>query len=117
MGVEPSGRRKEREMPEVQEVFRMSTQKVKPDPGALQRQHTRQRRRSVGKKMGAFAVAAAFGVTALVVALAIKTGDRGEPADTITPGPFPTDPYFLDLGSSTVTPLPEQIVLTDGYYN
>jgi len=49
-------------MPDLQEVFRMSTQKVKPDPGALERQHTRQRRRSVGKKVGAFALAAAFGL-------------------------------------------------------
>jgi hypothetical protein len=56
-------------MPEVQEVFRMSTQKVRPDPGALERQHTRQRRSSVGKKVGAFAVAAAIGLAALVVIL------------------------------------------------
>jgi hypothetical protein len=57
-------------MPEVQEVFRMSTQKVRPDPGALERQHTRQRRSSIGKKVGALAVAAAIGLAALVVILA-----------------------------------------------
>jgi hypothetical protein len=56
-------------MPEVQEVFRMSTQKVRPDPGALERQHGRQRRNSVGKKVGAFAVAAAIGLAALVIIL------------------------------------------------
>ena len=31
-------------MPDVQEVFRMSTQKVRPDPGALERQQDQQRR-------------------------------------------------------------------------
>jgi hypothetical protein len=56
-------------MPEVQEVFRLSTQKVRPDPGALERQHARQRRNSVGKKVGAFAVAAAIGLAALVIIL------------------------------------------------
>ena len=31
-------------MPDVQEVFRLATNKVKPDPNALERQHQRQRR-------------------------------------------------------------------------
>jgi hypothetical protein len=41
----------------------MSTQKVKPDPGSLDRQQTR-RLWSSGKKVGAFAVAAAIGLAA-----------------------------------------------------
>ena len=30
-------------MPEMQEVFRLATNKVEPDPNALERQHRRQR--------------------------------------------------------------------------
>jgi hypothetical protein len=72
-------------MPEVKEVFRLSTQKVKPDPGALERQHMRQRRRSVGKKVGAFAVAAAIGLAAVVLVLVTRAGDN-----TTTPANDPS---------------------------
>jgi hypothetical protein len=69
-------------MPEVQEVFRMSTQKVKPDPGALERQLTRQRRRSTGKKVGAFAIAATICVAAVALILGTRGGEnRRTPAD------------------------------------
>ncbi len=68
-------------MPELQEVFRLSTQKVKPDPGALERQHVRQRRSSVWKKVGAFAVAAAIGLAALVVILSTHPWRHAIPAE------------------------------------
>ena len=76
-------------MPEVQEVFRMSTQKVRPDPGALERQHTRQRRSSIGKKVGALAVAAAIGLAALIVILSTHPWTHAIPANpppTTRPG-------------------------------
>jgi hypothetical protein len=59
----------------------MSTQKVKPDQGSLDRQQT-QRRRSVGRKVGAFVVAAAIG-------LAACSGSGGTPRveDATTAGP------------------------------
>lgn len=60
----------------------MATQQVKPDPGALERQHTRQRRRSVGKKIGAFAVAAAIGSAAVLLIWANRPVDDTVPADT-----------------------------------
>ena len=41
-------------MPEVQEVFRMATQKVGPDPGAMERQHREQRRRTTRRKAGVY---------------------------------------------------------------
>lgn len=56
-------------MPEVQEVFRMATQKVRPEPGALERQFQGQRRRSTRRKAGALGLAAALAITALVVAV------------------------------------------------
>jgi hypothetical protein len=77
-------------MPEVQEVFRMATQKVRPDPGALERQEARQRRRSVGKKVGAFAVAAAIGLAAVMLIWATRPSDETVPADT-APAVNPTD--------------------------
>lgn len=92
-------------MPELQEVFRMATQQVKPDPGALERQHSRQRRRSVGKKVGAFTVAAAIGLAAVLLIWASRPSDQTVPADT-APAVNPTDAAtdvargFLDaLGS------------------
>ncbi|HEY7668691.1 MAG TPA: hypothetical protein VIE12_11285 [Actinomycetota bacterium] len=68
-------------MPDVQEVFRMATQQVKPDPGALERQETHQRRRSTGKKIGAFAVAAAVVVATLVLIWTLRPADRDAPAN------------------------------------
>lgn len=78
-------------MPEVQEVFRMSTQKVKPDPGALERQHTRQRRRSAGRKFGAIAVAAAIGLIAVVLILVSRPATDTAPAPAGDPSTPPLD--------------------------
>ncbi len=75
-------------MPDVQEVFRMSTHDVKPDPGALERQHTHQRRRSVGKKVGAFAVAAAIGLLAVGLILTQTGGTAPTPVGDPTPPPI-----------------------------
>ena len=62
-------------MPDLQEVFRMATQKVGPDPGALERQLRFQRRTTTRRKLAAFAVAAAIGVAGVVLALVIGPGD------------------------------------------
>jgi WD40 repeat protein len=56
-------------MPEVQEVFRMATQKIRPEAGALERQFQGQRRRSARRKGGAVALAAALVITAAVVVI------------------------------------------------
>jgi hypothetical protein len=69
-------------MPDLQEVFRMATQKVGPDPGALDRQLRFQRRTTTRRKLAAFAVAAAIGVAGIVLALVIGPGDSvTTPAD------------------------------------
>ena len=44
-------------MPDVQEVFRVATQKVRPDPGALERQQEQQRRHTTRRRAGAYALA------------------------------------------------------------
>jgi len=70
-------------MPEVQEVFRMATHKVDPDPGALERQHRFQRRTTTRRKLAAFAVAAAIGVAAIALILVNTAGQQATtPADT-----------------------------------
>jgi WD40 repeat protein len=63
-------------MPEVQEVFRMATQKVRPEPGALERQFRGQRRRSKRRKAAAVGLVAALAITAAVVAIQ-ATRDTG----------------------------------------
>jgi dipeptidyl aminopeptidase/acylaminoacyl peptidase len=97
-------------MPEVQEVFRLSTQKVRPDPGALERQVARQQRRSVGKKIGAFAVAAVIGLAAIALFLVTRPGDSstvpGHESPSLAPV-TPSGPYILELTSGEMTPLPE----------
>jgi hypothetical protein len=54
-------------MPEVQEVFRMATQKVRPDPGALERQHRNQRWQVTKRKGGVYALVAGLVLAGLIV--------------------------------------------------
>jgi hypothetical protein len=61
-------------MPDVREVYEMVTKQKPSDPGALERQRTRQIRTMRNRKIGAFAVAAAIGAVAVVVILASLDG-------------------------------------------
>ena len=45
-------------MPDLHEVFQMSTQKVRPDQGFTERQELRQRRRMRNRKIGTYAMVA-----------------------------------------------------------
>jgi Tol biopolymer transport system component len=73
-------------MPDVQEVFRLSTQKVRQDPGAMERQHMRQRKADRNRKLGTFVVAA----TAVVAAVGVIVSSiQREPAPQVDqPGIF-----------------------------
>jgi len=53
-------------MPEVEEVFRLATNKVKPDPNALDRQQRRQRSVARSTRIRAYVA-----VAAVIVALAV----------------------------------------------
>lgn len=73
-------------MPDVQEVFRMATQKIGPSTGALERQHTRQQRSARNRKLSALAVAAV--ITAAITLFAAKTlnfGKGGSSPATVAP--------------------------------
>ena len=75
-------------MPEVQEVFRMATQKVRPDPGALERQERGQRRRMVRRKMAAIGFVAALLAVAALFAVRIAGGTNEQMP--LSPGPSST---------------------------
>ncbi|HJQ72628.1 MAG TPA: hypothetical protein VJ887_04380, partial [Actinomycetota bacterium] len=74
-------------MPELREVFEMTTKQMEPDVGAWREQEKRQRRASRTRKIGGFAVAAAIGLVAGVVIL----GTRADPNATPEPGVNPAD--------------------------
>jgi hypothetical protein len=95
-------------MPDVQEVFRMATQKVRPDAGALERQRRDQRRHAVKRGVGVYTLVAGL-VAGLVVAgvliglIALRKGDNepspaGEPTavDTGEAGAVDVARGFLD---------------------
>jgi Tol biopolymer transport system component len=100
-------------MPDVQEVFRMATQKVRPEPGFIDRQHENQRRQSRRRKAGALTLVAAIAVVAVVWIVGIRGGeDTTTPANesgTVAPGGV-SGPFFLDLRTGEQTPLPKAIV-------
>jgi hypothetical protein len=52
-------------MPDLREVFQMSTQKIRPDGGFVERQEFRQRRRTRNRRIAAYAI------VAVIVALAV----------------------------------------------
>ena len=98
-------------MPDVQEVFRMATQKVGPEPGALDRQLTRQRRSGGARKMGAFAVAASFIALAVAVFALTRTssGDSTQVASQPPAVPVPTTPglYTVNVATGSLQSFPD----------
>jgi Tol biopolymer transport system component len=100
-------------MPELREVFEMTTKQVEPDVDAWREQEKRQRNVGRNKKIGAFAVAAVIAVVAVAVIVGTRGGqDTTTPADesgTVAPGRG-SGPFFLDLRTGDKTPLPKAIV-------
>ena len=87
-------------MPDVQEVFRMATQKVHPEPGFADRQQDHQRRRRRNQKVGALVVSAAIFAVAVALFLDARGGPTTTPADqrsstapdvsSVHPGGYPS---------------------------
>ena len=93
-------------MPDVQEVFRLATNKVKPDPNALERQQKRQRSSTRSTRTRAYLVVAAVIAALAIGVLAImRTAD---PGDTTPGGPTPpttlTFVTALPSGADAQTP-------------
>ena len=74
-------------MPEMQEVFQMATQKVRPDPDALERQYRNQRRHVAKKKAAVFALIATLVVGGGVFAVSVLRSDDGPVNVGLDPAP------------------------------
>ena len=84
-------------MPEVQEVFHMATQKVRPDPDALERQYRDQRQHATKQKMAVFALIAALVVGGAVFAISVLRGDDGAvDVGTVPPPSAPSIPALTE---------------------
>lgn len=99
-------------MPELREVFEMTTKQMgEPDLDSWREQEKRQRIANRNKKISAFALAAAI----VLVAVVWIVGIRGEedttiPADESGTVASISGPFSLDLRTGEKTPLPEAIV-------
>jgi hypothetical protein len=92
-------------MPDVREVYEMITKQKPPEPGALQRQQKRQVRAARNRKYGAFAVAAAIGLVAVVALLATRGSNPAPiPADSQTASSslIASDPAALRVATGFV---------------
>jgi len=100
-------------MPELREVFEMTTRQVEPDNDAWREQEKHQRRSSRNKRLGAFAVAAAIGLATVVLVLVNRTEpSSNRPAGNPSPTPLPefSVPSSVDLQTGEATPLPQSIL-------
>jgi dipeptidyl aminopeptidase/acylaminoacyl peptidase len=89
-------------MPDVQEVFRLATSKVDPDPDALERQVRRQRAAARRSRVRAYVAVAAvlvlLGIAAFAIARAVETNDVTSEHGT------GTSPAPVDYGHLTFLP-------------
>ena len=76
-------------MPDFQEVFRMATQKVRPDPGALDRQRRKQRGKLRRERVAGYALAAGLVAVGVVFGISILRSSD-EPAVPASQGPEPS---------------------------
>jgi dipeptidyl aminopeptidase/acylaminoacyl peptidase len=100
-------------MPELREVFEMTTKQIEPDVDAWREQEKRQRRSGRNGKIGAFAVAAVLGLAAIVLVLANRTDpneNRPGAVPSATPRTEISGPSFLDLQTGETTPLPDSVL-------
>jgi hypothetical protein len=73
-------------MPELREVFEMTTKQMEPDVDAWRKQEGRQRRSSRNKRIGAFAVAAAIALAGVALIIGVWAGRNATtPANQPTP--------------------------------
>jgi dipeptidyl aminopeptidase/acylaminoacyl peptidase len=95
-------------MPDVREVYEMVTKEKPSEPGALERQHTRQIRTARNRKVAAAAVAAAVLVALAIVALNVV--EEPEPNVGTAPSPPtaqpPLGPQIIGVEGGTLFEVP-----------
>lgn len=100
-------------MPELREVFEMTTKQVEPDVDAWREQERHHRRSSRNKRLGGFAVAAAIGVATVVLVFFLSrtepSANRSAADSSPTPRTAMSALSFLDLQTGETTPLPESL--------
>jgi Tol biopolymer transport system component len=94
-------------MPELEELFRMVTQKVDQEPGALDRQVARQKKAARNRRIGAFAAVVVLVVIAISAYALTRSNTHGVPAHS-TSIPHASG-SMLDLRTGKITPLPTNI--------
>jgi Tol biopolymer transport system component len=106
-------------MPDAQEVFRMATQKVRPDPGAIERQSRTQRRHVVRQRAGGYALLAILVIAGGVIGVIALRDREVQPASEGGRAPsaaeLATQPHFLDLDTGEATLLPANLAGGDAY--
>jgi Tol biopolymer transport system component len=107
-------------MPELREVFEMTTKQIEPDVDAWREQEKHQRRLSRNRRIGAFAVAAAIGLAAVVLIVVNRPGTETTiPAGNPSPTPVPniSTGSLVDLRTGDVTSLPGSILGNGASYS
>jgi hypothetical protein len=86
-------------MPELREVFEMTTKQMEPDVDAWRHQEVRQRRSARNKRIGAFAVAAVIAAAAVTVVIVTRAAQ-----DTVMPAgdPVPVAPTAVEVATGFV---------------
>ena len=99
-------------MPDVEEVFRLATHKVRPDPGFVDRQHHHRRRQERKRRIGAFAVVAVIG--AVVAALVVRSAPDERQNQPAAATPASVGPVGPDEGppSRTVSRIVDGVPLS-----
>jgi Tol biopolymer transport system component len=94
-------------MPELKEVFEMVTKQTEPDLDSWKQQEQKQRRTARNRRVGAFALVAALGIVAAVIAINASAVDDTERTGA-PPEPIPgTSTHMLvDLETGRTSPLP-----------
>jgi len=98
-------------VPELREVFEMTTRKIEPDLHEWEEQERRQRRVTRNRKIGAIALSAALAVVAALFVLnGLDTTDQGKETNKVTgqPATIPSEPgvYLFDLETKQATRVP-----------
>jgi hypothetical protein len=89
-------------MPDAREVYDMVTKQKPPQPGALERQQKRQVRAARNKRIGAFTTAAAIGLVAIVLLLALRPGQNTTAPATVPPPVSATDQAAVAVATDFV---------------